>query len=145
MSDLLKLLDGSEEEVKAGLAGKSHDDLLKLKEAEQGGKTRKGVLGLLDAAISEAEAARTGGFVAGTGTAAIAADLDKSGPAGIAPATDFDPSGAPVQVVPDVDPSHPAVDNDPRADTTANMNRIDFNDPRKPGHEVVADALAGKN
>ena len=58
-------------------------------------------------------------------------------PANIPPATHIDPSGAPVQIVPDVDLSHPAVDNDPRANTTAEQNRIDFNDPTIPGHVAV--------
>jgi hypothetical protein len=60
---------------------------------------------------------------------------------GVAPATEFNPSGAPQQIVPDVDPAHPAVDNDPRANTTAEQNRIDFNDPTKSGSEVVAEQL----
>ncbi len=64
-------------------------------------------------------------------------------PADIAPATDIDTSGAPQQIVPDVDMSHPAVDADPRAGTTEAQNRIDFNDPNKPGHEVVAEMLKG--
>jgi hypothetical protein len=166
MNDLLKLLDGNAEDVKTGLAGKSHDDLLKLREAEQNGKTRKGVLEALDAAITEADAARAGGRVqaepagdgsgddedargvesgaltrSGTAGVGIAADLDTSGPAQIAPADEFDTAGAPQQIVPDVDPTHPAVDNDPRAGTTDHMNRIDFNDPVKPGVEVVEAAL----
>lgn len=65
----------------------------------------------------------------------------KSEPANIKPATEMLPSGAPNQVVPDVDVSHPAVDNDPRAHTSAVQNQIDFNDPSKPGHEVVAEQL----
>jgi hypothetical protein len=65
------------------------------------------------------------------------ADLDTSGPANIAAATDFDAAGAPQQIVPDVDPSHPAVDNDPRANTTTQQNRIDFNDPNLSGAEAV--------
>lgn len=139
MSDLLKLLDGGADDVKAGLAGKSHDDLLKLRAAEQDGKTRKGVLEALDAAITAADTARAGGRV--SGTAAIAADLDTSAPANIDPATAIDTSGAPQQIVPDVDLDHPAVDNDPRAGTTEVQNRIDFNDPVRPGHEVVEQSL----
>lgn len=61
--------------------------------------------------------------------------------ANIAPATSFAPSGAPVQTVPDVDPSHPAVDDNPRADTTEDQNRIDFNDPTLSGAEAVAKNL----
>lgn len=57
--------------------------------------------------------------------------------ASVAPATEFNPSGAPVQTVSDVDPSHPAVDDNPRADTTEEQNRIDFNDPTLSGSEAV--------
>lgn len=146
MSELLKLLDGSIDEVKAGLSGLSHDDLLRLQAAEKDGKTRKGVLDALDAAIGEADAKRAGGRVAGTAThSTVAADFDASGPASIAAAETFNPSGAPDQVVPDVDPSHPAVDNDPRAGTTANQNRIDFNDPTLSGAEAVERMLDGKS
>jgi hypothetical protein len=54
----------------------------------------------------------------------------------------FDAAGAPQQIVPDVDPSHPAVDADPRANTTVDQNRIDFNDPTISGQEAVERALA---
>lgn len=64
--------------------------------------------------------------------------------ANIAPATEFAPSGAPIQIVPDVDPSHPAVDNDPRKDTTLDQNRIDFNDPTLTSEEAVAKNLGIK-
>lgn len=63
--------------------------------------------------------------------------------AGVAPATGFAPS-APLQTVPDVDPAHPAVDNDPRADTSVDQNRIDFNDPTKSSEEAVAEQLGMK-
>jgi len=74
------------------------------------------------------------------GTASV---LDTSGAANIAPATDFSPSGAPHQVT-DIDVDHPAVDNDPRAGTTVDQNRIDFNDPIRTGSETVADQAASK-
>lgn len=61
--------------------------------------------------------------------------------ASISPATQIDPSGAPVQIVPDVDMSHPAVDANPRHGTTVGQNRIDFNDPNKTGSEAVAEML----
>lgn len=61
--------------------------------------------------------------------------------ANLAPATQIDPSGAPVQIVPDVDLTHPAVDANPRKGTTVDQNRIDFNDPNKSGAEAVADML----
>lgn len=63
-------------------------------------------------------------------------------PADIAPAATIDPSGAPVQIVPNVDMDHPAVDANPRSNTTENQNRIDFNDPSLDGREVVEKALA---
>lgn len=150
MNDVTKLLEGGVDDVKAGLAGLSHDDLLKLKAAEEAGKNRKGVLEPLDAAISDADAQRSGGRVQAEGATggtthppAIAADLDPSPAAEIAPATSIDTAGAPQQSVPDVDMTHPAVDADPRAGTTEQQNRIDFNDPAKPGHEVVEEALRG--
>jgi hypothetical protein len=69
-----------------------------------------------------------------------APDGDTSGPANLAPATDFSTSGA-VRQVTDIPVDHPAIDNDPRAGTTADQNRIDMNDPTRPGHEVVEEAL----
>ena len=53
---------------------------------------------------------------------------------------DFGASGAPGVDV-DADNSHPALDADPRAGTTAEQNRIDFNDPTKTSQEAVEDAL----
>ena len=75
--------------------------------------------------------------MAETNTPAPGAVLDDSGPANIAPAKAFDTSGAPIQIVPDVDVKHPAVDNDPRKGTTVNQNKIDFNDPYMSGEEAV--------
>ncbi|MDV2987019.1 UNVERIFIED_CONTAM: hypothetical protein Q9R58_22170 [Methylobacteriaceae bacterium AG10] len=68
-------------------------------------------------------------------------EIEGQKPADIPAATEIDTSGAPQQVVPDVDMSHPAVDSDPRAGTTVDQNRIDFNDPTIPGHDAVAKAL----
>ncbi|MBO9631205.1 MAG: hypothetical protein J7516_17515 [Shinella sp.] len=62
-------------------------------------------------------------------------------PANIPAATTVSPSGAPDQIVPDVDLTHTAVDADPRKGTTVGQNRIDFNDPNKSGAEAVADML----
>jgi len=123
MTDL-KLLDGTVEDVLAALKGASAEDRAALLAAEKTGKNRKGVTDALqpEAAVDEAKARR-------------------EGDAEIIAATSFDPSGAPAQVVPDVDPSHPAVDVDPRANTTAEQNRIDFNDPGKPGVDVVSEQL----
>ena len=70
------------------------------------------------------------------------AEKPADAPAQIAPATDVDTAGAPQQIVPDVDLTHPAVDNDPRAGTTVEQNKIDFNDPTKSGADAVAEALA---
>ena len=67
----------------------------------------------------------------------IGADLDTSGPANIPDATTFSTSGAPVQIVPDVDPTHPAIDANPRAGTTLDQNKIDMNDPTIDGAEAV--------
>ena len=59
----------------------------------------------------------------------------------VAAADAINTSGAPQQVVPDVDMAHPAVDADPRAGTSLQQNRIDFNDPNKDAAEAVAEAL----
>lgn len=120
MTDLLKLLDGSVDDVKAGLDGKGQDDLAALLAAEKDGKTRKGVIDAIEAAQ------------------ALRADVPS---ADIPPATEIDPSGAPHQIVPDVDLDHPAVDADPRANTSVDQNRIDFNDPAREGVDVVSDEL----
>lgn len=64
---------------------------------------------------------------------------------GAAPAETIDTSGAPQQIVNDVDLSHPAVDHDPRQNTSADQNRIDFNDPTITGSEAVERALKPQN
>ena len=61
--------------------------------------------------------------------------------ANIDPATKFDPSGAPIQSAPGINPDHPAVDNDPRKGTTVDQNRIDFNDPTISGAKAVEENL----
>lgn len=71
-------------------------------------------------------------------TPAAAADTKGNG---VDPATEIDTSGAPQQVVPDVDLDHPAVDADPRSNTSAEQNRIDFNDPSREGVDVVTEQL----
>ncbi|WAJ27549.1 hypothetical protein [Antarcticirhabdus aurantiaca] len=76
-----------------------------------------------------------------TQTSSEAAENEGDKPADIPAATEFEASGAPHQIVPDVDPSHPAVDDNPRAHTTVDQNRIDFNDPTISGAEAVAKAL----
>ena len=143
MTDVTKLLNGSIDDVKNGLGDVSHDDLLKLQTAEQTGKKRAGALDAISAALASMDERRTGGRVQmpAAGVLGIAAALDTSGPAEIAPATDFSTSGAPRQLT-EFDPGNLAVNNDPRAGTTEHMNRIDFNDPTAPGHEVVEQSLA---
>jgi hypothetical protein len=74
-------------------------------------------------------------------TPATSAPDKGSEQANIAGATEFDPSGAPIQTVSDIDPSHPAVDDNPRKGTTVDQNRIDFNDPTKTGAEAVVENL----
>jgi len=70
--------------------------------------------------------------------------MDTTDQNNVPPATEIDTSGAPQQIVPDVDMDHPAVDNDPRAGTTTEQNRIDFNDPTISGSDQVAIALGMK-
>lgn len=72
-----------------------------------------------------------------------ASQLDTSGEANITPASAFTPAGVPDQVT-DIDVGHPAVDNDPRAGTTVEQNKIDFNDPTITGAEAVEKNLAGQ-
>lgn len=174
MATDLKLLDGSVDDVKAGLSGLTVDDLAALKSAEKDGKNRSTVLkaieaahealadqsggggvtytadadrgdgdtaSVVDAGHSAAGLAREGGDTETVAAAlTTASSLDLSGPADIAPATDFEASGAPLQVT-GFDPGHPAVDNDPRAHTTVDQNRIDFNDPVRTGAEIVTERM----
>jgi hypothetical protein len=62
-------------------------------------------------------------------------------PANLPAATEVSTSGAPVQIVPDVDLSHPAVDDNPRARTSVVQNAIDFNDPTISGADAVVNNL----
>lgn len=67
-------------------------------------------------------------------------------PANIAPATEVEASGAIIE--PDakkIDMSHASVDDNPRKDSTVDMNRIDFNEPSAitPPEEAVEKALKG--
>lgn len=71
------------------------------------------------------------------------AETEGAKAANIPAATSVYTSGAPQQVVPDVDMSHPAVDDNPRANTTVDQNRIDFNDPTLSGAEAVEQNLRG--
>jgi hypothetical protein len=71
------------------------------------------------------------------------AEVRKDEPANIKPATEFEASGAVIEpsVVDGVDMAHPAVDDNPRKDTTKDMNKIDFNDPTKTPEEAVEENL----
>ncbi|MBN6819526.1 hypothetical protein JRF84_07975 [Methylobacterium organophilum] len=62
-------------------------------------------------------------------------------PANLPAATEVSTSGAVQQVVPDVDLSHPAVDDNPRARTSVVQNAIDFNDPTISGADAVVNNL----
>lgn len=133
MGDLTKVLDGTVDEVKGALAGMSHVDLLALRKEEAARENRKGVLTAVDAALEATPNEAT----LPVGVSQATSDADN----GVAAAETIDTSGAPQQIVPDVDLTHPAVDADPRANTTADQNRIDFNDPTKEGVDVVCDEL----
>lgn len=144
MDDMTKLADASVDEVKAALAGLSLTQLAALRAAELAGKNRSTALAAIDQALedhavddsdSAAGAATTAATPAPDGGTTAAA-LDHSGPANIPPATGFEPSGAPIQTT-DIDAAHPAVDANPRANTTVDQNRIDFNDPGLSGEDAV--------
>lgn len=75
------------------------------------------------------------------GKEVVATDPNLDASSNIPAATEFDPSGAPIQAVADVDPSHPAVDANPRENASEKQNRIDFNDPTISGSDAVAKAL----
>lgn len=87
-------------------------------------------------------AAKTQKATGSAATAAASAGTTNKSGGGVAAETQFSPSGAPQQVVADVDTGHPAVDANPRANTTADQNRIDFNDPGLSGAEAVEKALS---
>lgn len=64
-------------------------------------------------------------------------------PDNLTPATDVAASGAFIEpeIVERIDTSHPAVDNNPRADAPKVSNQIDFNDPTLTDEEAVAQNL----
>ena len=68
---------------------------------------------------------------------------DPQAEANIAPADTFEASGAVIEPAAKdgIDMENPAVDSNPRAGTTVEMNRIDFNDPKAEGRKVVTDNL----
>lgn len=140
MGDLTKILDGTVDEVKAAIGSLSHVDLQELRKQEDAGKKRVGVLSAIDDALDSGSEDERGDAEEEPAPALTGYADDND----IPPATDIDTSGAPQQIVPDVDLSHPAVDNDPRAHTGGDQNRIDFNDPSLDGREVVSRALGMK-
>lgn len=144
MDDMTKLADASVENVKTALPGLSLAQLVALRAAELAGKNRSTALAAIDQAITD-HADDAPGAVAGAADTAsasapdggtTAATFDHSGPANIPAATEFEPSGAPIQTT-GIDPAHPAVDANPRANTTVDQNRIDFNDPGLSGEDAV--------
>lgn len=156
MTDLT-LLDGTVEDVAKGLAGLADDDFAALLAAERAGKTRKGVIdaieearakastkGVTYSAITDRGDGANGATTTNVGMPAAsvttAASLDQSGPANIDPATTFAASGAPLQAM-DIDLGAASLDANPRANTSVDQNRIDFNDPVRTGAEIVADQL----
>lgn len=90
-------------------------------------------------------------------TAAGAATISKAAakpatdgekPANLKPATDFEASGGVIEDgAKNIDMSHPAVDSNPRENSTADMNRIDFNKPSglTPPEEAVEENLKSQD
>jgi len=75
---------------------------------------------------------------------ATARTVDKNAtPEKLAPATEVEASGAIIEpaIAQGVDMNHPAVDANPRENSTPEMNQIDFNDPTKTPEQAVADNL----
>lgn len=85
---------------------------------------------------------------------AITKETPKKAPAvaekaNLTPATDVAASGAIIEpeIVKGVDTAHVSVDNNPRKDSTADMNRIDFNEPSglQSPEETVEEELKSKD
>ena len=76
-----------------------------------------------------------GGVIGGEAGTAVSGTTS-----GIPAATSFSTSGAPHQTT-SIDVDHPAVDNNPRAGTTAEQTRIDCNNPKLSGAEAVEQNL----
>lgn len=75
---------------------------------------------------------------------ATARTVDKSADVQkLAPATEVAASGAIIEpeIAKGVDFAHPAVDNNPRATSTPEMNQIDFNDPTISQEKAVEENL----
>jgi hypothetical protein len=75
--------------------------------------------------------------------AADRAAATKPAKIGGADASEFEASGAVVEegALKKIDVDHPAVDNNPRAGTTARQNQIDFNDPTLTDRKAVEQRL----
>lgn len=79
--------------------------------------------------------------------ASAAKTVDTSGVA-LTPANEVPASGALIEpeIAAGVDTAHPSVDDTPRQGTTADMNRIDFNEPSglQSPEDTVAENLTGE-
>lgn len=69
--------------------------------------------------------------------------------ANLTPATDVAASGAIIEpeILSGIDTGHVSVDNNPRKDSTVDMNKVDFNVPSgvQAPEETVEDELKGKS
>lgn len=139
----LSILDGTVEQVTAALPGLTAEQLDALLAAEQSGKDRKGVIDAIEVAKTSAEISGDDVHDSAESPAEdepAAEEPNPQEPADIAPAEEFDPSGAPMQTT-DFPLDHPALDANPRAGTSSVDNRIDFNDPTLDGRAAVERAL----
>jgi hypothetical protein len=156
--DNSKLLDGTVEEVKAGLAGLDAATLGDLLATEQAGKNRKGVIDAIEEAQTEARNP-TGRATTYTSTTDRGGRLrgdahrqhrargawDRRVAGHLWPGRHRASHGVQHQRRACPDGRHRAGPcrrrQHPRANTTVDMNRIDFNDPVKNGAEIVAENL----
>lgn len=129
MPDLKQILAGSVKDVAQALDPLTVDELTELKALEEAGEKRKGVLSAIDTAIAAAVAANASETTDGV------VDPRGDDTATIEPSTEMGRA---------IDMAHFAVDTDLRAGTSVEQNRIDFNDPRIDGREVVEAALAAR-
>lgn len=71
-----------------------------------------------------------------------AADMDTSGPADISAGNAISPNASGAIIEPDalarVDERHPSIDNNPRKNTTQDMNRVDMNTATGPDVSAAA-------
>lgn len=75
--------------------------------------------------------------------------IDGDKPENLKPATEVAASGAFIEpaIATGVDTAHPSIDANPRAGATADMNRIDLNEPSAltPQEEAVAENLKAQD